>query len=193
MIRRGSDVPSSGLQQLHEPLTMRARLLYSTPCWKPAQLTIDRCGPHRRASPGDVCRNANRRTIRLLEIAWSARFEPWVRAHDSRRQILRLDRERSTAALPASAGLLILDWPPHPFDPDERASAAICSTSMSSRNSASAGWRMNSFERCRSPKRAGAASAWSRCTARDAGRPIYERLRFSPDKRDDATPSSEEE
>jgi hypothetical protein len=62
----------------------------------------------------------------------------------------------------ASAGMLLLDWPPHPFDPRAKP-ARICSTSSSLPHTAVAGWRAPSL-RCAWPKLGAAASASFRYT-----------------------------
>jgi ribosomal protein S18 acetylase RimI-like enzyme len=64
----------------------------------------------------------------------------------------------------ASAGLLILDWPPHPFDPEGELRGYLLNVYVEPEYR-KRGLAHELVERCMA-KHAGAAFAWSRCTVR---------------------------
>lgn len=104
-------------------------------------------------------------------------FEPWVKNRIAEGKYLGWIAEDG-ARVAGSAGLLIVDWPPHPLHPDGNQRAYL----------------LNVFVEPEFRKRGLAHSLIERCLAEarqrgirvvtlhssDAGRPVYEKLGFHP-------------
>jgi GNAT superfamily N-acetyltransferase len=109
--------------------------------------------------------------------AMSRAFEPWVKQRISEGKYLGWVVEDGSRVA-GSAGLLIVDWPPHPFHPEGSRRAYL----------------LNVFVEPEFRKRGLAHSLIERCLAEarqrgirvvtlhssDAGRPLYEKLGFHP-------------
>jgi GNAT superfamily N-acetyltransferase len=109
--------------------------------------------------------------------AMSRAFEPWVRERIAEGRYLGWIAEENLCVA-GSAGLLIVDWPPHPFHPD----------------ASQRGYLLNVFVDPEFRKRGLAHELIEKCLAEahargirvvtlhssDAGRPVYEKFGFHP-------------
>jgi GNAT superfamily N-acetyltransferase len=109
--------------------------------------------------------------------AMSRAFEPWVKARIAEGKYLGWVVEEN-GRVAGSAGLLIVDWPPHPFHPESSQRAYL----------------LNVFVEPEFRKRGLAHSLIEKCLAEahargirvvtlhssDAGRPVYEKFGFHP-------------
>jgi GNAT superfamily N-acetyltransferase len=131
---------------------------------------------HRRAMFAAISASGPNPQEAILD-QMSRSFEPWVKARIAEGKYLGWIVEEN-GRVAGSAGLLIVDWPPHPFHPESSRRAYL----------------LNVFVEPEFRKRGLAHSLIEKCLAEahqrgirvvtlhssDAGRPVYEKLGFHP-------------
>jgi ribosomal protein S18 acetylase RimI-like enzyme len=107
----------------------------------------------------------------------SGTFEPWVRERIAEGKYLGWIVEDG-AHVAASAGLLIVDWPPHPFHPESSQRAYLLNVVVEPEYRRR-GLAHDLIERCTAEARKRGIRVVTLHSS-DAGRRVYEKLGFHP-------------
>jgi GNAT superfamily N-acetyltransferase len=104
-------------------------------------------------------------------------FEPWVKARIAEGKYLGWVVEEN-GRVAGSAGLLIVDWPPHPFHPESSQRAYLLNVFVEP-EFRKRGFAHSLIEKCLAEAHARGIRVVTLHSS-DAGRPVYEKFGFHP-------------